>query len=299
MNRTTATFVLVLATMFWGFAFIAQKNAMSHMGPLTFIGARYLLGGLVILPLAILEYKRVARALTRRQWAILSFLSINFFLGSYLQQKGLLATTVTNGGFLTGLYVFFVPIILLFVFRTKPHNIVWASAPLALVGLYLLNGATLDQINSGDALIIASAAFWGMHVLLLGFLSRETKLPVFISCLSFLAAGLMAEAGSFAFEAPTLASVTDGWIEIAYTGIFSTAIAFTLQAVGQLHVPPANAAIILSGEALFAAAGAAVVLGERLPPLGYLGALIMFFSIVLVETIPALARRQSGASAKS
>lgn len=295
LNRTSATFLLVIATMFWGFAFIAQKSAMDYMGPLTFIGPRYLLGGLIILPLAWREYKRVAKPLTMRQWALLGFLSANFFLGSYLQQAGLLETTVTNGGFLTGFYVFFVPLILLFVFRVRPHNIVWICAPLALLGLYLLNGATLDRINSGDVLIITSAAFWALHVLLLGYLSRETGMPIFVSCVSFITAGLMAQAGAFGFETPTIAAVSAGWIEIAYAAVFSTAIAFTLQAVGQVYVPPANAAIILSGEALFAAIGGAVVLGERLEPIGYGGALLIFIAIVLVETVPAMMRKRSPA----
>ncbi len=292
LNRTSATFVLVIATMLWGFAFIAQKSAMQFMGPATFIGARYLIGGLVILPLALVEYKRRAKPLTARQWALLALLSLNFLVGSYLQQRGLLVTTVTNGGFLTGFYVFFVPLILLFVFRIKPHPIVWVCAPLALLGLYLLNGAKLDGLNSGDALIIASAVFWAMHVLLLGHLARETGLPIFISCVSFLAGGAIAAAGSFLLEAPTLAALSNGWIEIAYAGILSTAVAFTLQAIGQVYVPPANAAIILSGEALFAALGGAVVLGERLAPLGYFGAAVILGAIVLVETIPALKRRR-------
>lgn len=293
LNRTSATFVLIIATMFWGFAFIAQKSAMDHMGPFTFIGARYLLGGLVVLPLALSEYRRVNKRLTKKQWLTLGFLSLNFIAGSYLQQKGLIQTTVTNGGFLTGFYVFFVPLILMLVFRTMPHPIVWVCAPLALTGLYLLNGASLDQINKGDLLIITSAVFWGMHVLLLGFLSRDTGLPIFVSAISFLAAGLISELGSFAFEAPTLAAISAGWIQIAYAGIFSTAIAFTLQAVGQIHVPPANAAIILSGEALFAALGAAVVLGERLPTLGYMGAGLIFLAIILVETVPVVMRRRA------
>lgn len=292
LNRTSATFLLVLATVFWGFAFVAQKNAMAFMGPLTFIGARYVLGGLVILPLALREYRRSGRRFTARQWGLLAFLSLNFLLGSWLQQAGLLITTVTNGGFLTGFYVFFVPLILLFVFRTRPHFIVWICAPLALLGLYLLNGATLDRINSGDLLVILSAVFWALHVLLVGFLSRETGAPVFISSLSFLAAGVLAGSGAFAFEAPTAAAIGAGWVEIAYAGIFSTAIAFTLQAVGQLHVPPANAAIILSGESLFAALGGAVLLGERLLPLGYIGAACIFAAIVMVETLPLIGRRK-------
>jgi len=292
LNRQSATLLLLVATFFWGMAFVAQKNATEHMGALTFIGPRYLLGGLAILPLALREYRRAARALTPRQWGILAFLSVNFFLGSWLQQVGLEVTTVTNGGFLTGLYVFFVPMILLLVFRVRPHAIVWVCAPLAVLGLFFLNGGTLDRMNSGDTLVIGSAFFWAMHVLLLGFLSRETGMPVFVSSISFLAAGAIAAIGAPVLETPTVEGISAGWIEIVYAGLFSTAIAFTLQAVGQLHVPPANAAIILSGEALFAALGGAVILGERLEPIGYLGAGFIFAAMVLVETVPYLAGRR-------
>lgn len=291
MTRLTATFLLIIATMFWGFAFVAQKDAMNYMQPLTFIGARYILGGLVILPLAIREYRK-GPPLTPRQWALLAFLSANFLLGSWLQQAGLLVTTVTNGGFLTGFYVFFVPIILLVIFRVRPHPIVWLCAPLALGGLFVLNGARVDRLNSGDALIITSAVFWALHVLMVGMLSRETGRPIFVSAVSFLAAGAVAEMGAFAFEAPTFAQIAAGWLPIVYASVFSTAIAFTLQAVGQVHVPPANAAIILSGEALFAALGGYVVLGERLELLEYGGAAMIFAAIVAVETVPVLFRRR-------
>lgn len=288
LNRTSATFLLVLATVFWGFAFIAQKNAMAYMGPLTFIGVRYLAGGIVILPLAIWEYRRSKYKISRRSWFGIAFVSVNFLLGSWLQQAGLQMTTATNGGFLTGFYVFFVPLILLVVFRTKPHPIVWFCAPLALAGLYFLNGGNLDALNNGDILIMICSIFWALHVLMLGFLSRETGLPIFISAVSFLSAGALASIGAFALETPTIEAISGGWLEIAYAAIFSTSIAFTLQAVGQMHVPPANAAIILSAEALFAAIGGALILGERLSLGGYFGISLIFGAIVMVETVPAL-----------
>lgn len=295
LNRFSATLLLLLATMLWGFAFIAQKFATGYMDPLTYNGARYILGGLAVLPLALREYRRRGLILSLRQWGLIAFLSFNFSAGSYLQQLGLEFTSVTNAGFLTGFYVFFVPAILLVVFRTMPHPIVWVCAPLALTGLFFLNGGHLDAMNFGDALIIACAVFWGLHVLMLGYLARDTGLPIFVSSICFLASGIAAELGSFIFETPTIEGIMAGWVEIAYAGIFSTAIAFTLQAVGQIHVPPANAAIILSGEALFAALGGAVILGERLPAIGYLGAGLIFLAIVMVETVPALFRRRQPA----
>jgi drug/metabolite transporter (DMT)-like permease len=292
MPRPLAILLLLLCTMLWGFAFVVQKSAMESMGPLTFIGLRYLLGGLVILPVALFERRRQSVHLSRRQWLFIAAMSLAFFIGSWLQQAGLLTTTVTNGGFLTSLYVLFVPAIALLAFRTWPHPIVWIGVPMALVGIYYLNGGGLDSLNGGDALVIVSAMFWAVHVLMLGYIARLTGQPILVSCISFLVAGGLGLALALPLEAPTVSAIMGGWTEIAYAGIFSTAIAFTFQAVGQQYVPAANAAIVLSSESLFAAIGGALLLGERLPPIGYAGAALIFLAIVLVEAVPALVARR-------
>lgn len=294
MSRPVATALLLLCTMFWGFAFIAQKSAMDSMGPLTFAGVRYLLGGLLVLPLGLYELRRKGVHLTAQHWLFIGAMSTVFFLGSWLQQAGLATTTATNAGFLTGLYVFFVPLLGFLLLRTRPHPIIFVGVPLALVGIYFLNGGGLESFNTGDWLIVGSAAFWAMHVILLGHLARLTGLPIFISAVSFLFAGVVASALALGTEAPTVAAISAGWIEIAYAAILSTAVGFSLQAVGQQHVPPANAAIVLSAESLFAALGGAIVLGERLPLVGYAGASLIFAAILLVEALPPLwARRKA------
>ncbi len=292
MSRPVASLLLLLCTMFWGFAFIAQKSAMDSMGPLTFAGVRFIIGGLLILPLALHELRRKAVRLTNVHWFFILAMSAVFFLGSWLQQAGLATTTATNGGFLTGLYVFFVPLLGFLLFRTRPHPIVFIGVPLALVGIYFLNGGGLDSFNGGDWLIVTSAIFWALHVILLGHVARMTGLPIFVSAISFLVAGIVASAIAFGIETPTMEAISAGWIEIAYAAIFSTAVAFTLQAIGQQHVPPANAAIILSAESLFAALGGALLLGERLPMVGYAGATLIFCAILLVEAVPALLARR-------
>lgn len=296
MSRALATTLLLICTMFWGFAFIAQKSAMDSMGPLTFAGVRYLIGGLLVLPLGIYEFRRRGIALTRTHWLFILAMSTVFFLGSWLQQLGLATTTATNGGFLTGLYVFFVPLLGFLLLRTRPHPVVFFGVPVALVGMYFLNGGGLDSFNQGDWIISASAIFWAMHVILLGHVARLTGLPIFVSAVSFLFAGVAASAIALGTEAPTVEAISAGWIEIAYAAMLSTAIGFTFQAIGQQHVPPANAAIILSAESLFAALGGAVVLGERLPAIGYAGAALMFAAILIVEAVPPLwARRRTHA----
>ena len=116
MPRPLAVTLLIITTMLWGFAFVAQKSAMGAMGPLTFSAVRYLLGSLAILPLVFWELKRTGARLERKEWGVVAIIAISFFLGVTLQQIGLTVTTVTNGGFLTSLYVLFVPLLALVVF---------------------------------------------------------------------------------------------------------------------------------------------------------------------------------------
>ncbi len=299
MSRPLAALMLLVCTMLWGFAFVAQKSAMDSMGPLTFAGVRYLLGGLLVLPLALWERRRRPTPLSSSHWALIIAMSLVFFIGSWLQQTGLATTTATNAGFLTGLYVFFVPLLGFLIFRSRPHPIIFAGVPLALVGIYYLNGGGLDSFNGGDGLIVISAVFWAMHVILLGHITRATGLPIFVSAVSFLFAGAVALGLAFVIETPTLQGIAAGWLEIAYAGILSTAVAFTFQAIGQQYVPPANAAIILSAESLFAAIGGALLLGDRLPPIGYAGAALIFAAIVAVEAIPPLWSRRQAHMAKT
>jgi drug/metabolite transporter (DMT)-like permease len=296
MSRPLAVAMLLVTTSIWGLAFVAQKSAMDVMGPYTFAAARYLLAAICILPLALNEWnRRNARAapLTDRNWWLIGIITAAFAAGSLLQQVGLQTTTVTNTGFLTGTYVFFTPLFAWLVYHTKPHPVLVVCVPLALIGLYYLNGGKLDSFSTGDALILACAACWGLQILFLGIASKETGLPIFISAVNFFATGLIALPFAFALEAPTLDALVAGWIQIAYAGILSTALAFSFQAIAQQHLPASNAAMILSSETLFAALGGALLLGERLTAVGYLGAALMFVAIVAVEVIPPLTQRKT------
>lgn len=295
MSRPVAVLLMLLATAIWGLAFVSQKSAMDSMGPLTFSAARLWLGTLALSPLAFLEYRRKrasGTALTRHHWGLIVLLSGVFLGASLLQQYGLLFTTVTNGGFLTSLYVLTVPIIAWVALRHRPHPVIYVGAPLALLGIYMLNGG-LDAFNVGDVLLIIGAVFWGGHVFIVGLLARGTGLPVTISALSFGLTAIPITILCLILETPTLAGMANGWVQIAYAGLLSTGVAYTLQAVGQQHVPASNAAIILSSESLFAALAGALLLNERLSMLGYAGAALIFCAIILVEAVPALNARRN------
>lgn len=295
MSRPAAVFLLILCTMLWGFAFIAQKSAMAAMGPLTFSAVRYLLGAILVAPLAFLEYRRRNSVLiTQSQWFGILVLILAFFFGNWLQQAALQTASVTNGGFLTSLYVIFTPVVVYMTARIHPHPIVYPGAMLALVGIYLLTGAELHLFTIGDRLLVACAVCWAVQVAMLGSLVKETGMPIAISTMAFFAVAVLSALGAFLFESPNLSAINAGWVELAYTGILSTAVAFTLQAIGQQYVPPANAAIILSTEALFAAFGGALLLHERLPPISYIGAAFIFMAVIVVELVPNLKKRNGG-----
>lgn len=293
MPRLLAVSMLVVTTMLWGFAFVAQKSAMDAMGPMTFSAVRYLLGAAAILPLVLWELRRTGARLERADWPGVAVIVIAFFLGVTLQQVGITMTTVTNSGFLTSLYVLFVPLLALVVFFQRPHPIVWLGVPMALLGVFLLNGGRLDTFNLGDLLVVGSAVAWAIQVYMIGTLSRRTRLPVTISAICFASTAILSAGFAFGVETPRLEAIGDGWVEILYAGLLSTAVAFTLQAVAQQYVPPANAAIILSAEGLFAALGGALILGERLPLVGYLGSALIFAAIVMVEAVPAYQQRKT------
>lgn len=297
MPRSVAVLVLLLCALLWGVGFLAMKSAMTHMGPFTFTGIRYLMAGIFVLPIAILEYRRKKRIapvpLNRRQRWLLALLSALFLIATYLQQAGLITSTVTNGGFLTALYVLFVPVIAFAVTRHRPHGVLYLGVPMALIGIYCLNGGKLDGFVAGDFLLIASAAFWAGHMFTLGTMVQQTALPFTISTVSFFVAGLAAVLIGLAIETPDLTSIGDAWLELIYSGLIATGVALSLQAVAQRYVPPANAAIIIGAESLFAALAGALFRDERLTALGYAGAALIFCAIVLVEAWPAWRARST------
>lgn len=286
MTRATATALLIVATMIWGSAFIAQKSAMGAMEPLTFLAARYLLGGMLILPLAIWETRRINKPLSKKGWKMIGVLLFAFLFGSWLQQVGLLTASVTNTGFLTGFYVFFVPVFLVVFAKAKLHKLIWVSAVLAFSGLFMLSGGKIENFVVGDYFVLGSSFFWALYVFFLGSTAKTTQRPITVSAIIFLAGGSICAVGAFGTETVSIQAIQLGWVEILYAGILSTAIGFTLHTISQQHVPTANAALILSMESLFAAFGAALILGERLSPIGYFGIVLIFSAIILAEAGP-------------
>jgi drug/metabolite transporter (DMT)-like permease len=292
MTRIQANLVLLATGALWGMGFVAQFTAMEAIGPMLFIGLRSLLATLAILPFAIRESAQSQDRLSRGDWLIFIVIGLLLFTGSVAQQFGLLTTTVTNSGFLTGLYVVMTPFLGVLLFRNWPHVAVWPAAFSALAGIWLLSGGSLGRLTAGDWLTILCAFFWSLQIILIARGASRTGRPVTLAVTQFVICAILGLTAAAFTETIDWAAVRDAAPELLYSGIFSSGVAFTLQAVGQRYTTASQAAIFLSSEAVFAALFGALLLGERLPPIALVGCALIFIAILAVETVPAWKERR-------
>jgi len=275
--------VLLLTAVIWGFAFVAQRVGMAYVGPFTFNGVRFALGSAVLIPFMLVHQGPnpgdPAPAAGLIRGGLLA--GIALFAGASLQQVGLVHTTAGNAGFITGLYVVIVPFLGLF-FGQKTDSGTWLGAVLAAVGLYLLSVAEGFSIAFGDLLELLGAFFWAGHVLMIGWLSPRLNALRF-AFVQFAVCSVLSLGCAGLFEAIVFSEIIRAAGPILYGGALSVGVAYTLQVVGQKHSPPAHAAILLSLEAVFAAVGGWLLLGEVLTVRGVSGCVLMLSGMMISQ----------------
>ena len=280
--RLKADLTLLIVSVIWGSAFVAQRVAGQMGSVYLFNGARYLLAALVVLPLAL----NVGRAsspmrLPREQYKWMFIAGFLLFLGSALQQAGMVYTTAGNAGFITSLYVVLVPVAVFFVWGEKPHWMSIAAVVLAGVGAFLLSTGGRFEVKAGDALELIGALFWTFHVIVLG--KFASKFEAFSFSVGQLLVCAILNLGVGFFAEPMM---TFNWplaFAVAYTAFFSLGLCYTLQIWAQRHTPPADAALILSLESVFAVISGWLILSERLVLIQILGCVLIFVAVVLSQ----------------
>ena len=281
-----ADILLLLTAAIWGFAFVAQRLGNAHMGPFTFNAIRFTLGAVALLPLLLWQRKHEkARPELPLRKAILPALLIGLalFAGATLQQVGLLGTTAGKAGFITGLYVIFVPLVAL-IWGRKTHWGHWTGAILAVAGLYLLSVGKGFTISPYDLIVLAGAFIWAGHVHLIDRYSGRIG-AIRISVIQSLVCGLLSAVVAVFTEEINLSGIMGGIWPILYGGLLSVGLAYTLQVVAQRTADPSHAAIILSLEGAFAALGGWLVLQEQLPLRGLLGCVLMLAGTLVSQFI--------------
>ena len=284
----TSDVLLLLTATIWGVAFVAQRVGMDYVGPFLFNGIRFALGSLVLAPFVLRNHggdplpgHKAAGGAVQLVMLGGGLAGFALFAGASFQQAGLVYTTAGNAGFITGLYVVIVPILGLF-FKQKTNVGSWVGAIIASIGLYFLSITEQFTIAFGDFLVLAGAFFWVGHVLIIGWLSPRMD-PLKLALTQFTACSLLSLLTAFIFETNTLDGIIQAAIPLLYGGALSVGIAYTLQVVAQRNAHPAHAAILLSLEAVFAALGGWVVLGETLSARGLFGCSLMLAGMLLSQ----------------
>ncbi len=208
------------------------------------------------------------------------------FIAISFQQVGLQYTTAGKAGFITGLYIFFVPLIGLF-FGQKTGSGTWLGATIALYGLYLLSIKEDFSIAEGDLLQLVCAIFFAAHVLYIGYFAKRMD-PLKLSLVQYVVTGVLSLVIAIAIELITWDMIMETAIPLLYAGVMSTGIAYTLQVVAQQHAHSSHAAIILSLEGAFAVLGGWLLLDEYLTTRGLVGCGLMLTGMFLSQLLPKL-----------
>jgi drug/metabolite transporter (DMT)-like permease len=294
LTRARSNLLLLLVALIWGSAFVAQAIAARSLGSLTFTGLRFALGAAIVAPFAWREW-HMLRARKRqprpRDWAHIAGLGTLLFLGAAMQQIGMLTTSVTNAGFLTALYIPLVPVLGWLVSRHAPHWTTWLAAAGCVAGSWLLTGGgSLSAFRTGDWWVIASSLPWAVHVMLVGRAANRLHGAMLVACGQFVACSALALAIGLPTEPLTALGLWQALGAIVYTGVLSVGVGFTLQVVAQRHTRPADSAIVLSSETVFAAASGAVFMGDRIGALGLAGCALILACVLMVQLQPIVSR---------
>ena len=279
---------LIVAALIWGTAFVAQTTGMEHIGPLTFTNLRFLIGGLIVLPLAVKEMPNFKKSLNKKLIIIILLTGLSLLMGTYLQQYALQYTKIGNAAFLTILYVPFVPIISRFILKKRIHWSIWVSVSICLVGSYYLTVGNSFEAQFADFLVVVCAFFFALHCILIDEYFEIVNAPFTLATSQFLLCFLYSLPFVFIFEDPSLKGIYMELFELLYVGVMSSGIAYTLQIFGQRYVKPSTAAITFSLEGVFGSLAAWIILSQMLTTIQIFGCFLILLGVLTAQLIPLI-----------
>jgi len=275
--RLKADLQLFLVAVIWGSGFAVMRRAAGYHTVFLLNGSRFLLGGLLLLPLT-----KLRGAFNRSNLLFVALAGLALSAAITFQQAGLVTTTAGNAGFITSLYVVIVPLILWIFWRERPSPLMGAAIPLAIGGGFLLSTGGSFRVQPGDMLVFAGSFFWAMHVIIIAKAQgRITPLPFALG--QFVLCGVLNLVIGALIERPSQADALFVLPAVLYTAVFSIALGFTFQVIAQKHTPPSDAALILSLEAVFAALFGWIFLHEMLLPVQMVGCALILIAVGLVQ----------------
>ena len=288
MNRKAlrGSLLLLLGAVIWGAAFAAQRAGMDHVGPFTFSGVRMLLAGIVMIPASMLSRRKagpVTVEVQKKQRRGGLICGLLLFFATSLQQIGLVYTSAGKAGFITALYVVLVPVAGWVFLRKQPGKMIWASVGLAVIALYLLCvPAEGFQIEKGDALLLGCAVCFTGQILCVDHYAPQVD-GLTLARDEFLITGALSMIIAVFTEEIRMDGILEAAFPIIYSGIFSGAVGYSLQIIGQRDVNPTVASLVMCLEAVFAVLTGAIMLGERMTGREIAGCVLMFCAVILAQ----------------
>ncbi len=285
--NTKGSLLLILCSFIWGMAFTAQSTATEYIGPFTFVFLRSLITSVVLFAVHPLLTRRVhknentERPNFKRHLVLGAVLGVILFGASALQQIGIGYTTAANSGFITALYIIMIPIISLFLGK-RVGKLVWIGVAVALTGLCLLCIKDDFSVNVGDLITLGCAFVFSFHIIVIDSYAGDMD-SVLLSAIQFGMGALLALPIMLLTETPTMPNILACWTSIIYAAVFSGALGYTLQMIGQKYTNPTLASLLMCLESVFAAVGGWILLGEVLSAKEIVGCLLMLSASVIAQ----------------
>lgn len=283
-KQLSGVIALLGATVIWGSAFIAQSVGMDKIGPFTFQAVRCFLAVVFLFPASALFskgkpfWKSWADPALWRSGVICG---LALFAASSLQQIGLVYTDAGKAGFLTAMYIVFVPFLGLFLGQRPGRNALLSLIP-AIVGLYLLSCTSVSGINKGDVLLLLCAVAFSVQILLIDRHCAGLD-GLKLNCIQALVAAVLSVPWALLTETVDASRIASCWLPLGYAGVLSMGVAYTLQIVGQKRVAPSAAALLMSLESVFAALFGWLLLHETMTRAEVLGCVLVFAAVVISQ----------------
>lgn len=289
---------LLLATTIWGFAFIAQSVGMDKIGPFTFQAVRCALAVLFLIPCSFLMELRSCRVRESAEkwknpalWKVGLICGCALFVATSLQQVGLVYTDAGKAGFLTAMYIVWVPVLGIFLGQKPPFTIVFSVA-MAVVGLYLLSCMGVTQINKGDLLLTGCALAFAVQITCIDRFAGELD-GLRLNCVQALVVTVLSIPFMLLTETVSWGDVLACWKPLCFAGILSMGVAYTMQVNGQKSLEPTTASLIMSLESVFAVLGGWWLLGETMTLWETTGCVLVFAAVILSQLPTSLFRKKA------
>lgn len=296
-RKLIGNLILIFTAAIWGMGFAWQRLGMEDIGPVTFTAAREIISAVFIgLTAVILRTVKKTGKKGTDKTDTAATLKGGVCCGCFLvaatlfQQMGIVYTSAGKAGFITAMYMLFVPIISFVLFKKKNPWLVWLAVAMGVAGMYLLCINESLSFTKGDAMMLVCAILYSCHILCCDHFAKMGD-PITISAIQFMTASVISTVLAFIVENPSKEAVIAAIAPILYCGFVSGGMGYTSQMIGQKYADPAPASIIMSFEAVFAVLGGAVMLHERMTPRESIGSVIMFTAIILVQILPAMEER--------